>query len=65
VNNEAKDMSWSQCEPTLEEILSDPIVAAVMEADAVDTDELDALLQRVANGLRQAQSEDHSLVRAS
>ena len=44
-------MSWSCCEPTLAEILSDPIVAAVMEADAVDVRELDAMLSQIAGGL--------------
>jgi hypothetical protein len=29
-------MSWSYREPTLEEILSDPIVGALMKADGVD-----------------------------
>jgi hypothetical protein len=41
-------------EPTLEEILSDSIVEAVMQADAVDPDELDAMLGRVARALRAA-----------
>lgn len=51
-------MSWSHCEPTLEEILSDPIVTAVMQADAVDPDELDAMLSQVARGLHEAEAED-------
>lgn len=51
-------MSWSCCEPTLAEILSDPIVAAVMEADAVDLRELDAMLSRIAHGLRATVGED-------
>jgi hypothetical protein len=46
------NMSWSCYEPTLQEILSDPIFAAVMEADAVDLRELDAMLSRIAHGLR-------------
>jgi hypothetical protein len=41
-------------EPTLEEILSDSIVQAVMQADAVDPEELDAMLGRVAHALRAA-----------
>ena len=36
-------------EPTLEEILSDSIVEAVMRADAVNLGELRALLGKVAN----------------
>ena len=39
-------------EPTLEEILSDSIVEAVMQADAVDPDELGVMLGRVARALR-------------
>ena len=35
-------------EPSLEDILSDPITQAVISADGVDTGELDALLRRVA-----------------
>jgi hypothetical protein len=35
-------------EPTLEEILSDPIVEAVMRADGVDPDELGAMLGNMA-----------------
>lgn len=54
-------MSWSHCEPTLDEILSDPIVAALMEADAVDPRELDEMLQRVAHGLR---ASDPTIVRS-
>jgi hypothetical protein len=41
-------------EPTLEEMLSDPIVEAMMRADAVDPDELDAMLGRIARTLRAA-----------
>jgi hypothetical protein len=43
-------------EPTLEEILSDPIVTAVMQADAVDADALGAMLGRIARTLRTAAS---------
>jgi hypothetical protein len=35
-------------EPSLEDILSDPITQAVISADGVDTGELDAMLRRVA-----------------
>jgi hypothetical protein len=41
-------------EPTLDEILSDSIVEAVMQADAVDPDELGVMLGRVARALRAA-----------
>jgi hypothetical protein len=39
-------------EPSLEDILSDPIIKAVIEADGVDTNELDAMLRRVAHKRR-------------
>src|SRR5262249_26368168 len=38
-------------EASLEEIVSDPIVQAVMEADGVNPHELDAMLRRVARHL--------------
>jgi hypothetical protein len=41
-------MSLYCCEPRLEEILADPIVKAVMEADGVDLRELMAELQQTA-----------------
>ena len=42
------------CEPTLDEILSDSIVDAVMRADAVDRRELGAMLGQIAQTLRAA-----------
>jgi hypothetical protein len=36
-------------EPSPEDILSDPIVKAVIEADGVDTNELDAMLRQIAH----------------
>jgi hypothetical protein len=50
-NDGEENMSWCRCEPTLEDILSDPIVAAVMQADAVDVHELDELLSDIADRL--------------
>ena len=47
-------MSWRNWEPTLEEILSDPIVEALMQADDVDADELDTMLGEIAGRLRAA-----------
>ena len=44
-----RDASSTFREPTLEEILSDSIVEAVMKADAVNLGELRALLGKVAN----------------
>jgi hypothetical protein len=43
-----------QPEPTLEEILSEPIVRAVMAADGVEQHELTAMLRRVARMRREA-----------
>src|SRR5262249_58278526 len=40
------------CEPTLNGILSDPIVRAVMEADCVNPLELEEMLRQVAQRLR-------------
>ena len=40
-------MNWCHREPTLEEILSNSITRAVMEADGVDRGELEAMLSRV------------------
>jgi hypothetical protein len=39
-------------EPTLNGLLSDPIVRAVMEADSVNPLELEEMLRRVAQRLR-------------
>jgi hypothetical protein len=39
-------MHWCHREPTLNEILSDSITKAVMEADGVDPQELAAMLRR-------------------
>jgi hypothetical protein len=40
--------SWCLREPTLSEMLSDPIVRALMKADGVERAELEAMLQNVA-----------------
>ena len=45
-------------EPSLEDILSDPITQAVISADGVDTGELDAMLRQVAHKRRSAQRFD-------
>jgi hypothetical protein len=37
-------------EPTLDEILSEPITKAVMQADSVDSAELEAMLRYFADG---------------
>ena len=48
------DVSGACREPTLEEILSDTIVQAVMRADAVEPEELRALLGKIARMRRLA-----------
>src|SRR5262249_58535615 len=45
-------MNWHHREPTLDEILSDSIVRAVMEVDGVNPHKLKAMLRRVAQRLR-------------
>ena len=44
-------MIWCHREPTLEEILSDPLTRAVMEADGVDRHELEAMLRQAGRNL--------------
>jgi hypothetical protein len=43
-------------EPSLEEILSDPIIKAVINADGVDARDLNAMLRRVAHKRQSAQA---------
>jgi hypothetical protein len=44
-------MNWYHREPTLNEILSDCIVRAVMEADGIDPQELAATLRQAGRKL--------------
>jgi hypothetical protein len=44
-------MNWYHREPTLDEILSDSIVRAVMEADGIDPQELAATLRQAGRQL--------------
>ncbi len=44
-------VSWRRREPTITEILSDSLVKAVMEADGVDPDALEAQLRNMARRL--------------
>jgi hypothetical protein len=53
-------MNWCHREPTLNGILSDPVVRAVMEADGVNRHELEVMLRRVAQRLRIARRGDES-----
>jgi hypothetical protein len=55
-------MNWCDREPTLNEILSDSIVRAVMEADGVNPHELEVMLRRAAQRLRIARPDDESSV---
>ena len=50
---EARMILW-QREPTLSEMLSDPLIALVMRADGVDPDALRPELCAVARGLQSA-----------
>jgi hypothetical protein len=44
-------MDWYHREPTLDEIFSDSIVRAVMEADGIDPQQLAATLRRAGRTL--------------
>jgi hypothetical protein len=39
-------------EPTLEELLSEPIIKALMDADGVDAEEFEVILRRTISALR-------------
>jgi hypothetical protein len=41
-------VTWHQCEPTLEDILSDPITKQLMKVDGVDPHQLSAMLKETA-----------------
>ena len=45
-------MRWNTPEPSIEEMLADPIVRALMTADGVRADELEALLRSIAKRLQ-------------
>ena len=53
-------MNWLDREPTLNEMLSDSIVRAVMEVDGVNPHELETMLRRVAQRLRTARRGNES-----
>jgi hypothetical protein len=44
-------MKWRHREPTLEDMLSDPIVVALMDADGVDLHELRTMLNDIGRTL--------------
>ena len=56
-------MRWDHCEPTFEEILSDPIFVALMRADRVGPHELEAMLKRVAAVSRSIREADRRAMR--
>jgi len=45
-------MNWCHREPTLQEMFSDSVIQAVMEADGVDPQELEAMLRQVGRNER-------------
>ena len=49
----AEPVRWSANEPTLSEMLADPIVQALMQADGVEASELEATLRSVASSRAQ------------
>jgi hypothetical protein len=48
-------MDWLYGEPTLDEVLSDPTVHAVMDSDGIDKDVLRAFLHHVDRAKESAQ----------
>jgi hypothetical protein len=52
-------MRWYHRDPTLEEILSDPIFVDLMRADNVDPYELEAMLKDVAAVSRSVRAADN------
>jgi hypothetical protein len=50
-------MRWNTPEPSIKEMLADPIVRALMTADGVRADELEALLRSIAKRLQVGASE--------
>ncbi len=45
-------MTIFNCEPTLDDLLSDPIIVAMMRSDGVDRERLGFLLKSARSGLR-------------
>lgn len=54
-------MRWCYEEPTLDEMLADPLIATLMRADGVDADELRPALDEVAQLVSARGSEDAGL----
>ena len=49
-------MTWGEREPTLQDILSDPITKEVMKADGVDSHQLSAMLKAYRRNYRMLRS---------
>jgi hypothetical protein len=49
-------MTTFEGEPKLDDLLSDPIIVAMMRSDGVDRDHLGSLLKSARSGLRQEAS---------
>jgi hypothetical protein len=49
-------MSMCDAEPTLTDVLSDPVIQAVMAADGVDPGEVEALVRRVSRRIHAARA---------
>src|SRR5947209_18158890 len=58
--NEEPIMRWCHDEPTLDDMLSDPLIETLMRADGVDADELRPALNEMAE-LVSSRSEDGGL----
>jgi hypothetical protein len=54
-------MTWYHREPTITEMLSDPIVMAVMKADGVDATALEAQLESMAKNAAATRQADQWL----
>jgi|GEM_PF-6804489 len=52
-------MRWFPSEPTIAEMLSDPIVRALMAADRIAPEELEADLTKIAGTLEPRHHEEH------
>ena len=54
-------MRWCYDEPTLDEMLADPLIESLMQADGVNADELRPALNEVAQAVSARDSEDAGL----
>ena len=54
--------TWILDEPSIEEVLADPIIQLLMRRDGVDRQELRARLRRLGDVEREDESKERSLV---